>query len=396
MTNKILRKDMGYIFLLTIIFLSNIINEISFKIGFILIACTAVFVGVSIIKNKGLLKNKREITSVFFRWNFRIKIVIHIYTIILVILNLTDRRFLSSNIITYLNTISAVTFIFLIGDDAWEDSIVALVLTWIVGLLWSMLKYGIKFTEHVEFHDLGFATGYVFLYYIISKEKLKRIDVINIFLAFLIIIVTNKRIAIGGLLLMIMCHIFFQFFRRENTKQILIFVLSWMTIIGLYIFVYFIVSDSFFELMSKWIEDLPNFFMGRNYYWSILGKLCEFKISFLGFGRNSSATLFTQEYSYLRVGNVHSDILRMYMECGFVLFGIWLYNYLRGFVRAVGKHFGFEAMYMFFIMTLYTFFVYITDNTEVYLITQYFYMLAPMMYCLQKKNREAIKKYTQI
>ena len=48
---------------------------------------------------------------------------------------------------------------------------------------------------------------------------------------------------------------------------------------------------------------------------------------FLGYGRNAMNIMFSEEYSYMRVGNIHSDILRMYMETGFVLFVLWVFNY---------------------------------------------------------------------
>ena len=46
--------------------------------------------------------------------------------------------------------------------------------------------------------------------------------------------------------------------------------------------------------------------------------------------------------------------------------------------KAIDKKYGYRAMEFFLLCTVYTFVVYATDNTELYLVNQYFYMLMPM------------------
>ena len=147
-------------------------------------------------------------------------------------------------------------------------------------MICSILNHGIRFATYMEFHDLGFAAGYVFIYYLISSEKWKRIDVLYIFVSILIILVTNKRIAIGGLLLIMLLHTIFRLLKSERTKKRLIFLFSLAMLIGLYVFVYLVINNIFFDMISKWIDSLSDFFMGRNYYWKTMAKLCEFKLSF--------------------------------------------------------------------------------------------------------------------
>ena len=384
-TKDYLFEDIFYIVMLSLVFLSNTIGGIPQNFCFLIISFEIFLALLTFSLNRFRMKEeaKRKVLPVFFKYNVVIKIIIHLYTIGLVVLGITEKRFLSSNIRTYLNAVSAIAIVYLLGEKAWRKSIIALILTWILSVFWVILKYGRDFVQHVEFHDLAFATGYFFLYYIIFKKQWRYSDLKYVLFAIAIIFVTGKRIGMAGLLVAVACHFILTSFSSERKKQKVITFIGWAMLIGCYLFVFLVINGFLFRAVSRLVKNTGLFLMGRNYYWDVMAKMCEFKPLFWGYGRNASATLFTNEYAYMHVGNMHSDILKMYMECGFILFGVWLYNYLRLFVKKVYMHFGFWPMYVFFIMTIYTFFVYLTDNTETYPITQYFYMLVPTIYCLQ-------------
>ena len=78
------------------------------------------------------------------------------------------------------------------------------------------------------------------------------------------------------------------------------------------------------------------------------------------------------------------------MECGFILFGVWLYTYIIRFRKDIQNKISFHNAYIFFLMTVYTFLVYISDNTETYPITQYMYMLIPIICALKEKNIDKV------
>lgn len=385
---KIKKIDIAYILILTVAFLSTTLVNISQNTGFGLMAVFILYACVLLLRNDGRIHDKKmsKVIFVFLKYNLLIKIVLHVYTMILVLLDLTQSRFLSTNLLTYVNAMSAIALFYLLGERIWQNSIIALILAWVISVCVQIATYGVGFIEHVEFNDLSYAAGYVFLYYILFEKKWYQSSIKRLLFSILIIIVAAKRIGIVGLLMIVVFHYIFSMIKSQNIKRHVITLISWIVIIALYIFVYLVVSGELFDFIEK-ISDTPELFlMGRNYYWAKLAEWCEFDISFIGYGRNASATLFTTDYAYMRVGNVHSDILKLYMESGFILFGIWLINFMRSFVKGIDKKFGYNAMYVFFIMNLYTFFVYITDNTETYLITQYFYMMVPMMYCYTKEN----------
>lgn len=386
---KFYKTDVIYILSLIVMFMSMTLKNISQNIGFGLMACFILCACVLFLREDGRIREKKKskIIFTFLKYNLIIKIIMHVYTIVLVLLNLTESRFLSTNFITYVNAMSACAMFYLLGERIWKDSILALIFSWIICILIQIATYGAQFVQYVEFNDLSYAAGYVFLYYVLFEKKWYYSTINRCLFAILIIIVAGKRIGIAGLILIVAFHYVFSMIKSENIRRKIITIISWSVIIGLYLFVYLVVSGVLFDFIEKMSDTPELFLMGRNYYWAALAEWCEFDVSFIGYGRNASATLFTTDYAYMRVGNVHSDILKVYMESGFILFGIWLINYMRSFVKGIERKFGYDAMYVFFIMNLYTFFVYITDNTDTYFITQYFYMMVPMMHCYRKEKK---------
>lgn len=384
-----------YIILLCITFLTHTVNTfpISQKSGFIILLVLIIWSFINLIANSFRIKNtnKRIVLEVYLKNNLTIKIVMHIYTLFLVFFGLTEARFLSTNLITYINAISAIAIVYFLEENAWEISLISLFMTWFIAFLWQIIVYGITFFEHIEFNDLAFATGYLIIYYIIVKKNWTKKDFFYLIIALSIIILTGKRIGIVSLILIFLIHVLYNAVKNNRKiKNIYISIISVALIVILYLFIYVIIEGSLFELLSKYTNNIEQFLMGRNYYWKVLANICEFKWSFIGYGRNASATLFTNEYAHMHVGNVHSDILKNYMECGFILFGVWLYIYIIRFRKDIQNKISFHNAYIFFLMTVYTFLVYISDNTETYPITQYMYMLIPIICALKEKNIDKV------
>ena len=99
--------------------------------------------------------------------------------------------------------------------------------------------------------------------------------------------------------------------------------------------------------------------------------------------------------SYLRVGGVHSDIIKMYVENGFILFGIWLWYYLIYILKFYKKTYGIKEAVLYFGVVIYLFTLYLTDNVEVYFICQIMATMIPITYALKRKeqNYNEYKKF---
>lgn len=367
-----------------IITLSLALCEFAGDFAYIIMASWIMVALCKFALNRGNINNctKKKVLSCFLQCNFEIKVIIYIYTMLLIILGLTQSRFFSSNMQTFINALSAISIVYIFGRKAFTLSAFSLVLAWVFCVLHKFFQDVGDFSilHDLEFHDLAFGTGYILLYYLYAKRNWKRSDIKFILSVLIIILLAFKRIGILGLTISIVMFVMLKLMKSEYVKRKLIYLLAIVTIIMLYVYVYLVTSG----LLWNILEFVHINTMGRNYYYQVIRDLTEFNVSFLGLGRNACATLFTTDYSYMKVGNVHSDILRMYAECGFILFGIWLWNYWIRFLRKINNLFGYKSMEFMFICIIYTFVVYLTDNTELYLCNQYFFMLAPMSYILNK------------
>lgn len=327
--------------------------------------------------------SRKEPLVCFLQYNFGSRLAIHEYTVLLVCFGLTQSRFLSSNITSYVNALSAISVVYLFGRKGVRCGILALILAWGISVCGFLLDTGFEdLLAKLELHDISFGAGYVFLYYVLLKHKWTKWDISVFALICAIILLAYKRIGLAGLLLTVLVSVMLKLIKRQDVRRRTVRIGSICAIAGCYLFVLLI--------LEGWIWDIFDFFhvnlMGRNYYYQALAGLSSFQPTFLGLGRNACATLFTTDYAFMNVGNVHSDILRMYVECGYLLFGGWLWVYWWGLPRALEKRFGYQAMEFFVLCNLYTFVVYLTDNTELYLVNQFFYILMPLCYILYHKD----------
>ena len=119
---------------------------------------------------------------------------------------------------------------------------------------------------------------------------------------------------------------------------------------------------------------------GRNYFWNTIGSYATFELSFLGIGRNSVHYILATRHPYMNVGGVHNDILKLFVENGFLMFSGWLFYYFLFLPKQIYKRLGTPTMKLFYLLTVYKVIIYATDNIETYFISQYFYLLIVLIY----------------
>lgn len=334
-------------------------------------------------------ENKRKLTGVvktFLAWNFGSQVAVYLYTILLVVFEMTKAEYLSTNAMTFINGLSAASVLYLFGKRGVYVSFAAICVAWFISVIRAFVAPEFEdFWKNFELHDISFGAGYILLYYLFAHKQWNRLHMVCCAVVVLLIALAYKRIGIAALVLTVVVWAVLRLPKTEKVRRIILICGSVAAIFVCYLFVWTIVDGWLIETFEK-LGINP---MGRNHYFTTLAKHCKYAISFLGLGRNASATLFTTKYSYFLVGNVHSDILRMYAECGFVLFGLWLSVFWLILPRTIGKKYGYRSMEFFVLATVYTFIVYSTDNTELYLVNQYYYMLV-CMHVVQEGNTEPV------
>ena len=325
-------------------------------------------------------KKVDNISKTFLFYNFGIKVIIYLYTIILIVLGLTEKRFFSSNLQTFINGLSAILLFSCFGKKTLRLSLDAIYISWFI-MAFSQLLVG---RIYFEFHDIAFALGFVFI--VMFSNKYNNFRWYDYLMVIIIEILAYKRIGLGALLIVFFINLILKLL-KPKTQNMLLNIISLLYIVASFSFIFLVTSGKLWDIFDKFGIETS----GRFYYYQIFIEKAKMSPSFLGLGRNSFAVLCTTDFSYMRVGNIHSDILRMYGECGFILFIIWLLTYFIFIPFRLNRVVSFDAKRIFILCTFYLFIVYFTDNTELYLITQYFYILV-CLNCVKIKSKS--KKIT--
>lgn len=358
-------------------------------------------------KNRGIVAGVNRQDLLFYvKIYFVPKLIIHMYTILLMIFGKVDWNIFSTNLTVYVPTLLVIVSIYLFGTKALVYNCYALIISWILSVGVSFICKGpymfvfaikqayfgyvdINYSNYLELHDLVLALGYIVIYYYISnKGKMTKKAMIILTSVLLIMLLGFKRIAILGVVgVMLLSFLLNRIGERKRYKICIAFGCIGIALCYGFIFI-MSQGTSFFEMLNK-IGINP---MGRNYYYMAIMKYAEFDVGFWGIGRNAVTHILNTELAYLRVGGVHSDIIKMYVENGFIMFGLWLWFNLIKIPQLIKKRFSVKAAIVYFMITVYTFTLYLTDNVEIYFICQILSMIIPMTYIQKEKEIERAKQ----
>lgn len=331
------------------------------------------------------------------------KLVIHLYSIFLFIIGNTD--YVTRNTQSYLVILAVFSIVYVFREKSIQYTIIAGIISYSLVIIYDVIIYGIITIPHTiiflltenlqydaaarlyEVHDYTFAIGYIFLYYIFIKKNLTKKDFIYCGVIVTFIFLGFKRIQILALILIIIFEFMLKLinskFRKIDKFKIYKFI-SYSFIGVAYLFIYILSDSKFFDLLNKFNINA----MGRNYYYKAVIDFAYFSPTFLGFGRNFVSNLLENELAYLRVGGVHSDILKYYVECGFVIFGLWMWYNLVKILNWINNRYSFRVVSCYFILTLYSFLLYYTDNIDTYFVPQFMYMLIVSVIAMNDNKKE--------
>ena len=333
--------------------------------------------------------------------------VIHAYTIVLMILGKISFSLFSTNVTVYVPALVAVLSVYYFGKDALKLNCIAVICSYTVSVLISTLVKGFVIFPHgiiegyieqgsnfggltknyLELHDLVLSIGYIFTFYLFTQTRVTKKNIGIAIGALLVFILGVKRISVLAVLLAVVFYVLINKLRKKYQYRICL-VAGFLGSIVCYLFIYILSKGSwFFDLINSYGINPA----GRNYYYQAILEYAEFKPSFLGIGRNVVTEIFNNELSYLHVGGAHSDVIKMYVENGFFLFGIWLWYYLMHVTKRYKDMFGLKAAVVYFGITIYTFTLYLTDNIEIYFICQIIGIVIPLTYAYAELSKKAEK-----
>ena len=353
------------------------------------LAIGALWIALAVISLMfGLQSKKNNKDIVFFiKLYFIPHVIIHIYTIILMICGQVDWKYLGTNVTIYIPTLLAITSIYFFGYKAARYNIIALICSYFLSVTLSVMLIGphiiidaIRVKNYLELHDVVLAAGYAIVFYIYTKTGFTKRNIAVLFLIVLIMSLGMKRVSILGLIISVMFIILTRFVNNK-TKYDICLIAGIVGIILCYLFIYINKTGIFDEFLKAYSIESK----GRKYYYDVVMSLIDFNVSFLGLGRNVVGEILVSEYEYLNVAGVHSDLIKMYAENGFVMYGLWLWYYLYKITTLYKKKYGYNPAVLYFALTIFMFVLYATDNTENYYICQIISISIPSAYAIKSK-----------
>ena len=382
--------------------------EIGWKFQ-IIIAIIWIGIFLFIILKRKNRSNYSSDSKFIFKAYFIPHLIIHLYTIVLIMIGKVDKGLFTTNMKVYVPVLLTVFAVNIFGEKIYKYNCIALIFSWVFSVLSStilkgfnifpyaiiqsfsnssneLLNFGDLKKNYLELHDIVLAMGYIIILFLFSKNKIKKSDLLLIFILLIMSFLGFKKIVILGIIFVILYKSLLKFFKMKTKYKICILV-GIIVFILCYLFIYILSSGNIFY---DFIDNHNINTMGRVYYYKILLKYASFSPTFLGVGRNVVGDIFQNEITYSAAAGVHSDIIKMYVENGFVLFGIWCWYYLVHMTKKYRKEYDINSAIFYFIVTMYTFTLYLTDNTENYFVCQIFLITTPIVYAINRKKE--IKK----
>ena len=268
----------------------------------------------------------------------------------------------------------------------------ALVIDGVILILITILKAGIvqtiqtllivfglanenKASHLLEVHELTYCLALCIIYYLYFGNKNKK-HINRLILMCIIFILGGKRIGFAGI---IVSGLFALFVHKKGLSKFNIKVVG---VIGTFLcvaYVFLLYDGTILTYMNSHGINV----MGRDAIYEYFLRRTGFSFKNLGWGLGSVSKLL-ENMSKSEVGNMasarglHNDVLKMYIECGFIGSLIWLtYNWLYvpiNIFKKVGK----KQATLYIALTIFAFITYLTDNTENYFAFQVILLLLPI------------------
>lgn len=234
------------------------------------------------------------------------------------------------------------------------------------------------YAEQLEIHEVTFLYALFILYYMLfaprDTKKDKRRNIALTLASIFFFLTGMKRILIPALIL---GFIYVWVVKKlKNYGKIII----WTGILicaFCWTYLYFVSTGDAATVM----DELGINSMGRSYIWSLVRKYYEFTPAYIGRGFEAVDSIVTYFYKAGLIDvayPLHNDVLKVYVELGFVGMTFWslfLYVWLPIYwVKKYGQEMGLVYMAMMIPMTI----TYLTDNTAFYFWVTLCLRLIPM------------------
>lgn len=199
----------------------------------------------------------------------------------------------------------------------------------------------------------AFSFGIFALYYLYEKNWKCFVT------AILFMLFAEKRIAIVAMAAALLIMGLMWLFRYSKKLAMLLWA---MVIVAAYVYIYMIYSGTLEAVC--WGANINT--NGRVEMYGRMAQEARFSLSYLGKGLGYVENLLSH-WNILTYVNLHNDLLKFYVELGFLGFLIYLLSY--GVVwHITGKKFTLKKMSFLLVLLVYTMLMFTTDNVSIYML----------------------------
>ena len=210
----------------------------------------------------------------------------------------------------------------------------------------------------------------VLFYHVYMSTKEKGV-LVRLIIAVVISLLAYKRIAIGAAIVVWLLFAFKYIYNKT-----IIMTCGIVAVLFMVTFIWLIKSGVFYEIAMLYDINL----MYRDVLWPAFDRFYDVSVDFIGQGYGFVSKYLALNNRFVfgnNIGGLHNDILKIYIELGFIGFLIYISYFILYIPLYLYKKKGVMVSFVFWICQVYLMILYLTDNSMIYPTNQYVAYLAP-------------------
>ncbi len=370
MSLKVNRKTVTGSMLIALAFSDTLKAATSWVYPFIVLSLLVMLYMMHIAGKAGL-KRGRYLFRQYFILGMIPYIIIFIYSVLIITINHQGTRFLSrslgSTLIALMTVITSASIVFLYNKQAPDIFCYGLIINYAVHIVINFSKIGLNgLIQHIadplntyqsvfEAHNIGFTLNLLLIYYLFKRGKANNGKIIAILICLYLIM---KRIAFAGLLLALFAWFVLDVvIRKKDVKKYRIIL--WGLAIASLAYVGFIcLYPNLYRVLMIKLGILNRYIMT-----DVFSQYYSFDVSFLGRGFGFVSVMIPDmDIAGASVAAIHNDILKDFIEEGFIGFCLVYYYFFVRLPSAIMNKSSRRSFSCITMMLIYTFVTLMTDN----------------------------------
>lgn len=241
----------------------------------------------------------------------------------------------------------------------------------------------------LEVHDVTFAAGFFFVYFLVWFKKIGKHKGLYLFLSIALLYLGYKRIELVALAL-IVCFALFINTKSKRSIKFWNVVYSAGILTVMYIFLWLIDSGLLLTISEQYGIN----FMHREKTYAYMSQFFSLSPFYIGRGMAAAIRLNLQGIAngvFMVQG--HSDIMLNYIDYGFWGFTLWILYCCYIVTKRMQLKYGNDIAKIWMLFTAYAFITYMTDNTAGYFAFQISYMVIIFHVIYTRKKMPTVKTW---